>query len=63
MKVNGLPAGLKADPVTLTPEQSDFTIPVIADVRRRPGSGDGQRRDRVSGQQERLSDPGRPASP
>ncbi|SIN84286.1 hypothetical protein SAMN05444166_1224 [Singulisphaera sp. GP187] len=31
VKVNGLPAGLKADPVTLTPDQSDFTIPVIAD--------------------------------
>ncbi|AGA29423.1 hypothetical protein [Singulisphaera acidiphila] len=31
VKVNGLPAGLKAEPVTLAPDQSDFTIPVIAD--------------------------------
>lgn len=33
LKINGLPAGLKADPVTVTPEQSDFTIPVIADAK------------------------------
>jgi hypothetical protein len=31
VKITGLPAGLKADPVTVAPEQSDFTVPVIAD--------------------------------
>lgn len=33
VKVNGLPAGLKAEPVTLAPDQTDFTIPVIADAK------------------------------
>jgi hypothetical protein len=31
VKVNGLPAGLKAEPVTVAPDASDFTIAVIAE--------------------------------
>ena len=31
VKVNNLPGGLKADPVTVPPDQSDFTLKLIAD--------------------------------
>lgn len=31
VKVNGLPAGLKADPVTVAPDASEFTAKVVAD--------------------------------
>lgn len=33
IKVNGLPAGLKADPVTLAPDKAEFTVPVVADAK------------------------------
>lgn len=33
LKINGLPAGLKADPLTVAPDQADFTIPVVADAK------------------------------
>jgi hypothetical protein len=31
VKINGLPAGLKADPVTVAPEGSEFTVKVVAE--------------------------------
>ena len=31
IKVTGLPAGLKADPVTVAPTESDFTLKIVAD--------------------------------
>ncbi|MDR3633383.1 MAG: hypothetical protein P4L84_06065 [Isosphaeraceae bacterium] len=31
VKINGLPAGLKADPVTVAPESTEFTAKVVAD--------------------------------
>jgi len=31
VKVTGLPAGLKADPVTVAPSESDFTLKIVAD--------------------------------
>ncbi|WP_422930415.1 hypothetical protein [Singulisphaera sp. PoT] len=36
VKVQGLPAGLKADPVTLPPDKADFVVPVIADPKAAP---------------------------
>jgi len=31
VKVAGLPAGLKADPVTLAPTESDFALKIVAE--------------------------------
>jgi len=36
VKLDGLPAGLKAEPVTVAPEATDFTIPVVADAAAQP---------------------------
>ncbi len=33
LKLTGLPAGLKADPVTVAPDKSEFTIPIVADAK------------------------------
>jgi hypothetical protein len=33
VKVNGLPAGLKADAVTVAPDKADFSIAVVADAK------------------------------
>lgn len=33
VKINGLPAGLKADPVTVAPAATDFAIKVVADAK------------------------------
>ena len=33
VKLDALPAGLKADPVTLTPAQTDFVLKVTADAK------------------------------
>lgn len=32
VKLNGLPVGLKAEPVTVAPDASDFTIKIVADA-------------------------------
>ncbi len=37
VKVNGLPGGLKADPVTVAPDQSDFTLKLVADPKAAAG--------------------------
>ena len=39
VKLNNLPGGLKADPVTVPPEQSDFTIKLVADPKATAGQG------------------------
>ena len=31
VSIKGFPAGLKADPVTVAPDQADFTLKVVAD--------------------------------
>jgi len=36
IKLAGLPAGVKADPLTLAPNQSEFTISVVADAGAKP---------------------------
>jgi hypothetical protein len=33
VKINGLPAGLKADPVTVAGNESSFTVKVVADAK------------------------------
>ena len=33
IKVNGLPAGLKADPVTVAPDKAEFTVAIVADAK------------------------------
>ncbi len=38
IKVTGLPAGLKADPVTVAPTDSDFTLKIVADPKAAPAS-------------------------
>ena len=38
VKLDALPAGLKADPVTLTPAEVDFTLKVIADAKAVPAT-------------------------
>jgi hypothetical protein len=38
VKVNGLPAGLKADPVTLSGAAADFVIKILADAKAPPAS-------------------------
>ena len=39
VKLNNLPAGLKADPVTVAPDKSEFVIKVIADAKAAPTTG------------------------
>ena len=36
VKINGLPAGLKADPVTVAGKESSFTVKVVADAKAAP---------------------------
>jgi len=38
VKFQGLPAGLKADPVTVPPDKSDFSAPVVADPKAAPAT-------------------------
>lgn len=38
VKVGGLPAGLKADPVTVAPADSEFTVKVVADAKAAPAT-------------------------
>lgn len=38
VKVNGLPAGLKADPVTVPPTASEFTLKLVADGKAAPAT-------------------------
>ncbi len=38
VKVQGLPAGLKADPLTLAPDKGDFIVPIIADAKAAPAT-------------------------
>ncbi len=38
VKVSGLPAGLKADPVTVAPADSEFTVKVVADGKAAPAT-------------------------
>ena len=61
VKVNGLPAGLKADPVTVAADQSEFTLKVVADAEGRRGRRQGRGRPGVPGQQEGLPAPRRAA--
>jgi len=42
VKLDGLPAGLKADPVALTPDQSEFTLKVVADPKAAPAQATAQ---------------------
>ena len=42
VKINGLPAGLKADPVTVPPGQSDFIVKVVADPKAAPTAATAQ---------------------
>ena len=61
VKLNGLPAGLKADPVTVPPDQSEFTLKLVADPKAAAGQATAQVAPRLPGQQERLPGPDRPA--
>lgn len=38
VKVNGLPAGLKADPVTVAPDKAEFTVKLAADAKAAPAA-------------------------
>jgi hypothetical protein len=38
VKVNGLPAGLKADPVTVPPDKAEFTLKLVADEKAAPAT-------------------------
>ena len=38
VKVNGLPAGLKADPVTVAPDAAEFTVKVVAEPKAAPAT-------------------------
>jgi hypothetical protein len=40
IKLNGLPAGLKADAVTVAPSASDYTVTIVADPKAAPTSAD-----------------------
>jgi hypothetical protein len=42
VKINGLPAGLKADPVTVAANESNFTVKVVADAKAPPTSAGSQ---------------------
>jgi len=42
VKVDALPAGLKADPVTVPPDQTDFTLKVVADPKAAAGQATAQ---------------------
>jgi hypothetical protein len=42
VKVDGLPAGLKADPVIVPPDQSEFTLKLVADPKAAAGQGTAQ---------------------
>jgi Fe2+ transport system protein FeoA len=39
VKVNGLPAGLKADPVTVAPDAKEFTLKIVAEPNAAPATG------------------------
>ena len=38
VKINGLPAGLKAEPVTVPAGASDFAVKIVADAKAAPAS-------------------------
>jgi hypothetical protein len=57
VKVNGLPAGLKADPVTVPPDASDFSVKVVAEPSAAAATVAGNVAHRLPGQQEGLSRP------
>src|SRR5262249_12553121 len=40
IKINGLPAGLKADPVTVPPAATDFALKIVADAKAAAASAD-----------------------
>ena len=42
VKLDALPAGIKADPVTLPPDQSEFTLKLVADPKAAPAEGKAQ---------------------
>lgn len=42
VKVDALPAGLKADPITVPPDQSEFTLKLVADPKAAAGMGTAQ---------------------
>ncbi len=42
VRVNGLPAGLKADPVTVAPGASSFAVKIVADAKAKPTSAGAQ---------------------
>jgi hypothetical protein len=42
VKIDTLPAGLKADPVTVPPGQSDFTLKILADAKAAPAQATAQ---------------------
>ena len=54
VKVDGLPAGLKAEPVTVAPTESDFTLKLVADPKAAAAIGGRRRRAGLPDQQEGL---------
>jgi hypothetical protein len=42
IRINGLPAGLKADPVTVAPTASEFVVKVVADAKAPPSTATAQ---------------------
>ena len=42
VKLDALPAGLKADPVTVPPDQSEFTLKIVADPKAAAGQATAQ---------------------
>ena len=42
VKINGLPAGLKADPVTVADKVTNFTLKVVADAKAAPATARSQ---------------------
>ena len=41
VKMNGLPTGLKAEPVTLKPDATEFTLKLVADAKAAPAASNG----------------------
>ena len=54
VKINGLPAGLKADPVTVAGKDSSFVVKVVADAKAHRGHRRHADRPGVSGREEGL---------
>ena len=57
VKVNGLPAGLKADPVTVAAGAADFAVKVVADAKAAAGHGRGPASSRPSRSTRRIIPP------